>query len=1161
MTVGSGANLMGGKTPAVGETYTVVIDPDTALEEIVDVSNYASGNTLTIARGIDGSTGVAHSAGAIVRHMVIGRDLSESNTHIEATTGHGATGAVVGTTNTQTLTNKTLTSPTITGTGAIAGTFTGNLTGNVTGTVSGNAGTVTNGVYTTDTGTVTSTMIANGTILNADINASAAIDKTKISGTAVTVADTGTVTSAMILDGTIVVGDIADGAVTSAKILDGTIVNADINAAAGIALSKLATDPLARANHTGTQAAATISDFDTQVRTSRLNQMATPNAAVSMNTQKLSDVATPTAGTDAANKTYVDTQVSNLVASAPGTLDTLNELATALGNDPSFATTITTSIGTKVAKAGDTMTGNLTMSSGAKVTGLPTPTVSSDAVPLTYVDTLYGSTAAAATSATNAATSAGAASTSATASAASASAASTSATAAAASATSAASSAASVNATATLATEFAQYGAEGSVLQNVPVRIPAAEQLLKQAVWWIDSAHSGSSGQAIKNLGWGGAALDATAGSSTAADSNDPKYLAWDGTNYVYGTGVTGNSISVPNAANLQITGDIDLRAQIAMDDWTPSTTMWFNYKIVGTTDGYAMAINPLGRIEMYINSVASPSQLRTSTVATGATDGSILWVRATLDADNGASGHDVKFFTSADGITWTQLGTTVTTAGVFTMGTATDVVSVTTNPFVGKMYRAQILNGIDGVPVLDVDTSVVSTGAATSFTALTGQTVTINRSTSGRKTTVVTHPVWLFGTDDYMEVNNRWLERTTANYLYLPGVASNYASAPDSAAISVTGDIDLRAKIALDDWTLTSNQGIIGKWSGGNRSYSLLVNSDGTLSIRWSADGSTLITKNSTVASGITDGATKWIRATLDVDNGASGNTVTFFTSDDGSTWTQLGSTVVTAGVTSIYDGAGNLEIGTVDGGTSILSRGKFFRAQVLNGIAGTVAFDANFESSITTNLPTTFTESSTNAATVTINYSGTGYRSAGVIASTYVFPGNPNTFKLSAYSLLDFGASDSFTLVAVARQWATPTNFGRIIDKGYGATAPGYALIQSGTSASFYSQINNGTNTANTSSTPSSIPAGAITSLFAVVNRTTNTLQSYSNTTGSTTASISTVGAIPVQTFPLTLGKRSDAAAGFADMELIGVAIFRTALTAAEITTLNSYFQGRAS
>ena len=107
MTVGSGANLMGGKTPSSLETYTVVIDPDTALEEIVDVTG-VSGNTLSISRGIDTSpsVGVAHSAGAIVRHMVIGRDLQDANDHTEATTGHGATGAVVGTTNTQTLTNK-----------------------------------------------------------------------------------------------------------------------------------------------------------------------------------------------------------------------------------------------------------------------------------------------------------------------------------------------------------------------------------------------------------------------------------------------------------------------------------------------------------------------------------------------------------------------------------------------------------------------------------------------------------------------------------------------------------------------------------------------------------------------------------------------------------------------------------------------------------------------------------------------------------------------------------------------------------------------------------------------------------------------------------------------------------------------------------------------
>jgi hypothetical protein len=92
----------------------------------------------------------------------------------------------------------------------------------------------------------------------------------------------------------------------------GDIVNADISASAAIALDKLATDPLARANHTGTQTASTISDFDTQVRTSRLDQMAAPTAGVSLNSQKITNLATPTADTDAATKAYVDASRSGL---------------------------------------------------------------------------------------------------------------------------------------------------------------------------------------------------------------------------------------------------------------------------------------------------------------------------------------------------------------------------------------------------------------------------------------------------------------------------------------------------------------------------------------------------------------------------------------------------------------------------------------------------------------------------------------------------------------------------------------------------------------------------------------------------------------------------------------------------------------------------------
>lgn len=69
-------------------------------------------------------------------------------------------------------------------------------------------------------------------------------------------------------------------------------------------------DPTDRTTHTGTQTASTISDFDTQVRTSRLDQMSAPTAAISLGSQRITNLATPTASTDAATKAYVDSAVN-----------------------------------------------------------------------------------------------------------------------------------------------------------------------------------------------------------------------------------------------------------------------------------------------------------------------------------------------------------------------------------------------------------------------------------------------------------------------------------------------------------------------------------------------------------------------------------------------------------------------------------------------------------------------------------------------------------------------------------------------------------------------------------------------------------------------------------------------------------------------------------
>lgn len=69
---------------------------------------------------------------------------------------------------------------------------------------------------------------------------------------------------------------------------------------------------ISRNNHTGVQLASTISDFDVQVRTTRLDQMASPSSAVSLNGQKITNLATPILDSDAATKAYVDSTAQGL---------------------------------------------------------------------------------------------------------------------------------------------------------------------------------------------------------------------------------------------------------------------------------------------------------------------------------------------------------------------------------------------------------------------------------------------------------------------------------------------------------------------------------------------------------------------------------------------------------------------------------------------------------------------------------------------------------------------------------------------------------------------------------------------------------------------------------------------------------------------------------
>jgi hypothetical protein len=312
---------------------------------------------------------------------------------------------------------------------------------------------------------ITSAKIADGTIVAGDI-ADGAITSAKILDGTIATADLadGAVTSAKIADATIVNADVSataaiaktkldlGGTITSADLVDGTIVNADINASAAIALSKLAVDPLARANHTGTQTASTISDFDTQVRTSRLDQMAAPTAAVSINSQKITNLANPTDNGDAVSLGYLTGQkgIANGIAELDGNglvpthhlpalaisetfvvasqaamlalTAQVGDVAVRTDVNKSFILTATPAStlanwqelltptdavlsvdgstgavslsGTYINRTTGQLLGNLDANTH-KVTNLGTPTSNTDAATKAYVDTIAGSTAAA----------------------------------------------------------------------------------------------------------------------------------------------------------------------------------------------------------------------------------------------------------------------------------------------------------------------------------------------------------------------------------------------------------------------------------------------------------------------------------------------------------------------------------------------------------------------------------------------------------------------------------------------------------------------------------------------------------------------------------------------------------------------------------------------